>query len=508
MGINDDEGARPNGPRQSVQSGTAVARKGEASPDRARAAGRLMASERSGMDAAEAEREFASRFKGGDYGRALAAAQRALGALPSAQSARWHKLAAAAAVMLREFEVAYANYGLAKGREPFTADDLYNFGLCCDELGRHDEAVSLYKRSLKLNPANPRAHNNLGKTLNNMGRYREAEAHLRQALALEPDRAWTELNLAISLLSRGEWRSGWKYFEVRLPAFKTIPPMPYPRWDGRPRRDRILLLRSEQGLGDTIQFCRFASLLGGLGVPVILQAPPTLVALLRTAKNLLQVIRWDSHLRSEKSPIEWAPLMSVPGIMGVMPDTVPSPPSYLSAEPDRVARWRSWLPADGFRIGVAWHGNPQADRQNRRSFPLALCRGMASIPGVRLVSLQKGAGVEQIGQVSFRDRLIVPPPDFDAGDQAFLDSAAMMTSLDLVLSADTAVAHLAGALGRPTFLALQRWPEWRWLLDRDDTPWYPTLRLFRQSAPGEWESVFVRMTAEVEALARQGRPPS
>ena len=279
--------------------------------------------------------------------------------------------------------------------------------------------------------------------------------------------------------------------------------MPYPAWDGRLQRDRLLLLRAEQGLGDSIQFGRFASTLGAAGQPVIVQADPRIVALLKTLPKVVDVISTAQSLQSTRHPIDWAPLLSVPGMLGVTPSTIPWTGPYLSADPTRVARWRTWLPQDGLQIGIGWQGNPAGEVDRGRSFPLALFAAVAAIPSVSLVALQKGSGLEQIHTVPFGKTIHLPGSEFDTGNNAFLDTAALMASLDLVVTSDTAIAHLAGALGRPTFLALQRWPDWRWLLDRDDTPWYPSVRLFRQSEPGDWAGVFERIAAAIRSMVKQ-----
>jgi hypothetical protein len=404
--------------------------------------------------------------------------------------------------MLGRHADAHESYAAAAQVARLGANDLYNFGICANEIGRYADAVAHYRAAAALAPREARIHNNLGKSLNRLGRYAEAEAALRRALDLEPGRPASELNLAVNLLARGDWKASWPLFEARLRAFDVIAPMPYPAWDGQVRRDRLLLLRTEQGLGDAIQFARFASDLGRAGQAVIIQTDARMVALLKTAPKVLDVIAYEKSLRSERHPIEWAPLLSVPGRLGITPANLPRQGPYLAADAARVARWRAWLPQAGLRIGIGWQGNPAGEIDRGRSFALDHLAGIADLPGVHLIALQKGAGLEQVKAVAFGNRITLPGPDFDTGSSAFLDTAALMMSLDLVITSDTALAHLAGALGRPTFLALQRWPDWRWLLDRDDTPWCPTLRLFRQADPGDWAGVFERMTAAVQDMKR------
>lgn len=450
------------------------------------------------------ERSYARACKAQDYAAAMAIARRAAS---GAARGPWLRRLGSAAILANRPGEAREAYLAAKALAPLAAGDLYNLALSSDRLGEAEAAAGYYREALALTGPEPRTLNNLGKTLTRLGRLEEAEACLHRALALEPGRPSSELNLAMSLLLRGEWQAGWPYFEARLKVFNVVPPMPYPRWDGKPGRDSILLLRAEQGLGDAIQFARFASVLGRAGMPVILQAEARMVRLLKSVPHLLDVIGNAQVVNSTRHPIVWAPLLSVPGILDVTPATVPAPPAYLAADAARTARWRAWLPRDAtLKIGIAWQGNPEGEVDRGRSFPLACFAPVAAVPGVRLVALQKGAALDQANDVPFADRLILPGADFDSGPDAFLDSAALMTALDLVITSDTAIAHLAGALGRPTLLALRRWPDWRWLLDRPDTPWYPQMRLFRQATDGDWDGVFARIAAAVRDLSSARTP--
>ncbi len=193
--------------------------------------------------------------------------------------------------------------------------------------------------------------------------------------------------------------------------------------------------------------------------------------------------------------------MSLPGLLGVTAETIPAPIPYLAAEPDRLSRWRERLAAHrGFRVGVVWQGNPSYPRDSSRSFPLALLAPLARVAGVRLVSLQKGPGVEQLGTLGGRFAVVDLGHELDAGPAAFVDTAAVMKCLDLVVSADTATVHLAGALGVPAWVPLSTAADWRWFRDREDSPWYPSVRLFRQERRGEWGPVFDRMAAALAGL--------
>jgi hypothetical protein len=203
-------------------------------------------------------------------------------------------------------------------------------------------------------------------------------------------------------------------------------------------------------------------------------------------------------------PTRWLPLMSVPGVLGVRPDSVPAAVPYLAAEPERVANRAAWLGSEGFRIGINWSiGAVPGWFSRQRDVPLAAFAPLAELSGARLISLQMGPPLEQIARVPFGGRIERPGDGFDAGADAFLDTAALMMSLDLIVTCDTSIAHLAGALGRPVLVALPAVADWRWLQRRDDTPWYPTMRLFRQDKAQDWSGVFTRIAAAAGELAKR-----
>jgi len=301
-------------------------------------------------------------------------------------------------------------------------------------------------------------------------------------------------------LSLGDFETGWKEYEWRWKlSGNAMPPFTQPLWDGSSLAGRTIFLHAEQGLGDTLQFVRYATLLKRSGARVILRCPKSLFSLLKDFNGADVVIdrgtpaRFDVH----------APLMSLPGICRTRLDNIPAEVPYLSADAALVATWRRELShIDGFRVGIAWQGTPSNDKDKPRSTSLSRFAPLALIPGVRLINLQKGLGSEQIAAERARISLVDFGERLDA-QAAFIDTAALMMNLDLVITVDTAIAHLAGALGVPVWIPLSFSPDWRWMQVRRDSPWYPAARLFRQPAMGDYETVFAEMAAALTALENE-----
>ena len=261
------------------------------------------------------------------------------------------------------------------------------------------------------------------------------------------------------------------------------------------------MLLCEQGLGDMIQFSRFAPLFAGRGFDVTLLALDSMRRLLSTLKSVTVAPIGDASTVNGK-PTRCLPLMSAPHVLNLRPDSVPADVPYLTAEPSRVAQWDAWLGRHGFKIGINWAlGNQRSRFARRRDIPLSAFAPLAAIPGVRLISLQVGPPAQQIASVAFRDKIETPEADINPADGSFLDAAALMTKLDLVVSCDTSLVHLAGALARPVFTALPSVPDWRWMQEREDTPWYPTMRLYRQRRRQNWDDVFARIAAAAAEMA-------
>lgn len=406
-------------------------------------------------------------------------------------------LSALAALQQRRYAESVDFAGRALELDKRHALALHTRGGALIALGRYAEALPDLDRVVAAQPENGKAHADRGVALYGLNRLDDAVAAFEQGHRLAPEDPDVAFNLANAELLLGRWDSGFARYERRL-ALKpaAYPPLPFPLWQGEPLPGgTTLLLQTEQGFGDTILFARFAAHLAAQGFCAILLAGPKLKALLSTVPGVTVITTLDEI--DPTTPIRWQRLMSLPALLRVTPDAIPGRVPYLGAEPERVARWRDRIGAHGFRIGIAWTGSATATAILRNRFmPLAMFAPLADIAGVRLISLQKDASSET---VPFRVETL--GEDFDAGPDAFVDTAAAMQSLDLMVVCDSSIGHLAGALGRPIFAALPHPPFWPWLLDRDDTPWYPATRLFRQTRPGDWSDVFARLAVAVRRAA-------
>ncbi len=303
-------------------------------------------------------------------------------------------------------------------------------------------------------------------------------------------------HLAVAHLTLGDWAAGWNEYESRWACQVSEPRnLTLPLWDGSSIEGQTILLWAEQGLGDAIQFVRYAADVQRRGARVIVEVRPPLVPLLKSARGIEQLVAYGQPLPPADCH---APLMSLPRILNTTPDTAARDVPYLSAESARANAWRNELGAvRGFKVGIAWQGNPRVHGDRFRSIPLDQFKPLAMVPGVSLISLQHGATAGALNAAPFQ-LLAIDGLDTDG---AFLDTAAIMTSLDLVITSDTSIAHLAGALGVPCWVALSVGADWRWMLARADSPWYPSLRLYRQTTLGDWPPVFERMAADLQRQA-------
>lgn len=394
----------------------------------------------------------------------------------------------------------------AIGLDPKSASALSNLGVTLLEQEQFEEAETCLREALRLKPDFAGARSNLGAVFMQLGEPERALSVLEDALRMQPDLVDAHWNRALAWLTLGRFPEGWLEYEWRWlrPEARKQRKIPRPLWDGSPLEGRTIMLHAEQGLGDTLQFARYVDTVRGLGGNVILACQKPLVPLLKQSLDVDQVIplgpaqlRFDVH----------APLMSLPCLLGTTLKSIPQRIPYIRPDEALVEEWRERLADfDGFRIGIAWQGNPTYRGDRRRSIPLRHFRPLARLPDVRLISLQKGLGAEQIEQVAAEFK-VETLENFDEERGAFMDSAAVLPNLDLVVTSDTAIAHLAGALGVPVWMAISTNCDWRWLRNQDTSPWYPTMRLFRQQRTNDWDNVFEQIAAEVQDLREREADP-
>ncbi|MBF0293908.1 MAG: tetratricopeptide repeat protein [Magnetococcales bacterium] len=448
-------------------------------------------------DLADVHNNLACLLHGmGRHAEAAEAAQQAIDLQPGHMHAHYNR----ALALHEQGESAAALEAYCRTLEiaPGHADAWYNLAMLLQAGGRLAEAETALRRALALRPDHPGAGNNLGNLLKDQKRFGEAEAAFRQWHDRHPDCANARWNLALLLLMRGAFREGWPLYDARLhpdnAELSVRPPdLPFPMWRGEDLAGASLLILPEQGWGDLIQFCRYATLLRSLGASrITLVAHPVLVTLLASLEGVDQVVEeredqaWPPH-------DFWVFPLSIPQhVQGCIPERMP----YLHAPPERVRAWEPVFRESGFRVGLAWRGNPNHRQDAWRSLPgLATLAPLWRVSGVRFVSLQKGPGEEEAQN---------PPPEQPLLDAApgltdFAATAAVLAHLDLVITVDSALAHLAGALAKPCWVMLpDQGCDWRWMRERSDSPWYPgVLRLFRQTRPGDWTEVVEVLRGEL-----------
>jgi len=407
---------------------------------------------------------------------------------------------------LDRFDEALECYEHALALKPDLADAHYSIGLTHEDLCRQDLAVASFTRAISLSAGNARRLAQIyvrrAVAYQTLGRFAEGDADAEGAVRLSPD---DEILYTVSFIDRlhGRWLEAWPKHERRLSFRLTPPPVlaDQPMWAGEPASDALLLIKGEEGLGDQINFCRYVPYLAGRGYRVAVWPDAKLVPLLRSLSGVERVVASEEEV-SRVGPARWLNMLSLPHVLRTSVETIPQTTPYLAAEPTRIAWWRERL-GGGFKIGIHWQGNPRMTQDRIRSMPLAYFEPLADICGIRLISLQKQPGARQIAEVAFRDRIEQPLDDADISAEAALESAALMMNLDLIVTGDSMIAHLAGALERPVFLALMHVPDWRWRLEGADCPWYPSMRLFRQPTSGDWTTAFRHIAEAVRTLAER-----
>lgn len=419
-------------------------------------------------------------------------------------------------------------------REPNNPDALHLLGVVALQTGHFQQAVSLISRAIRLYNTSAMFYSNLGHALRNLtqfddaraafsqaiaidpnfvepyssmsticqlvGEFRESLVWCERALAIDPDNVHVRYNRSLSLLALGDFQRGWAEFEWRWKREDYRAPVDtLPAWDGSPLEGRRLFIRLEHGLGDTLQYLRFIRSLQAMGAQFQLAVQPSLVPLLSRsgigplAPHGTKAAPYDVHTS----------LPSLPRLLGTTLQTIPAQVPYLFADEALVTQWRERLQGiTGFRVGIVWQGNPEFPHDRWRSTRLREFAPLARVDGVRLVCLQKNDGLEQLAELAGTFDVIDLRPAYDVEDGAFMNAAAIMRNLDLVITTDTALAHLAGALGVRVWVLLGIGADWRWLAGRSDSPWYPTMRLFRQARLGDWTELLTRVAGELSAVVK------
>lgn len=429
----------------------------------------------------------------GDFNAAATLLREALRLAPEFPEA--HANLALVLERLGQLDDAEASYRQALALAPRAPEILINYAGLLAARRRHADAEALYLAALQADPGSLRAWTHFGVLLATGKREIEAEQCYRTALSLDPDAAEARFNLAYLLLRQGRYAEGWPCLEARDWYAPIERSLGLPRWQGESLVGKALLIGLEAGHGDMIQFCRYVPLLKAAGARrVSVLCHPPLARLLRTLPGVDEVLAVGDPAPAESWDY-WSPPLSLPYHLQTRVATIPADLPYLAAESALIADWAACMAdGSGTRVGLVWKGNPRFANDGERSLPsLHTLAPLAGIPGVRFYSLQKGAGEAEVGDPGR------PFPIVDLGSRItdFTDTAAIIANLDLLISVDTAAAHLAGALGKPCWVLLPDYQtDWRWLAGRDDSPWYPgAVRLFRQPAGGGWSPVIAAVAA-------------
>ncbi len=416
----------------------------------------------------------------------------------------WHQLACIA-VQHGSLETAHEYFVRAIKLDGGQAAYHSNLGICLRRMGKMTEAEASFRQAIRLKTDHVAARVNLSLTLYALGRAADAEASADEALRLVADTPEEHCTCAALRLLRGDFARGLAEHEWRLvlPG-KLRPTLGATRWNGSPLAGRRILLYAEQGMGDAMQFVRYVPRVIERGGRPVLWVAKTLMPLLADARLC------DLAPLDEPAPPcdVHAALLSLPYLFGTTLETVPNEVPYLRANSELAALWRQRLAGvSGYRVGICWQGNPAHPHDRVRSIPLEEFAPLAGVARVRLISLQKCAGMEQLEAMAGQFDVLDLGAHYDQEAGAFLNAAAVMQNLDLVITTDTAIAHLAGALNVPVWMALGVELDWRWMFNREDSPWYPTMRLFRQTHCGDWDEPFGRMAEALRAQVKRGDRP-
>ena len=395
----------------------------------------------------------------------------------------------------RKFEEAVICHNRAIAIKPEYAEAHNNLGTVLQELCKLDEAITNYRKAIDLKPGFAEAHNNLGTALQESGKPGEALASYEQATILKPDFALAHTNRSFVLLLTENFKEGWQTHKWRLNIKgRSATISRQQTWDGKPLNDKTILIHTEQGFGDTIQFVRYLPMVKAQGGRVLFECHKSLSRLLRNCNGIDEIIeKTSANMLSGQSDVH-THLLDLPGIFDTTLNSIPTNIPYITNDQILVNQWASRLSVDdGFKIGIVWAGNPHHTRDRNRSCSLADFAKLADVPGLSFYSLQKRPASAEVHNSPKSMKII----SLDNELNDFADTAAVIANLDLVISVDTAVAHLTGAIGKPVWTLLPFAPDWRWLLKRNDSPWYPGMRLFRQTKLNDWTEVFEQVREEL-----------
>ena len=392
------------------------------------------------------------------------------------------------------FHAAVASYRRAIALNPNDPGSHSNLGNALRALGRHDAAEASHRQALTVDPNYLEARYNLGLVLKDQGKFDEGIACLEEAVRRKADYIDAHWDLALAWLMKGDLRQGFDEYEWRWQLAENKPRrFDKPAWSGGALDGRVILLHAEQGMGDNIQFARYASMVAAHGGRVILECQTPLVALFEQLEGVEQVVARDDPLPAFDVH---APLLSLPRIFKTDLDSIPAPGAYLTADAARGEKFAESLDTKRLNVGIAWAGKPSHRNDRNRSAGIEPFIDLLGTPGVSFHSLQVGSRSADIAATGCAGLIRDHSPNISD----FADTAALVAALDLVISVDTSVCHLAGALGKPCWVIIPYTPDWRWLMQREDSPWYPALRLFRQESFGDWPGVFSRLAAALEKM--------
>ena len=401
---------------------------------------------------------------------------------------------------LNEFEKAELSYKKAISLNPNFAEAYNNLGNVLKELNKIEKAKVSYKKAISLNPNFAEAYNNLGNVLKELGNLNEAEINLEKAIKLKNDYNEAFYNLSSVFNLRGDLLTGLKFYEWRLIKEEptTRPPRKKFVWDGiRSLKGKKFLVYEEQGLGDIIQFYRYLPLLEEKGAEITFKVRTRLHKLLETSNYNVKLT--SDFPKDDNFEFE-SPLLSIPYLLKTDIETIPTNIPYLKADSVKVAEWKNKLNTKKFKVGICWQGSKnKVDRG--RSFSISNFNDISKIPNLELINLYKGEEEKQLLDINFK--VTTFNESLNEEQNAFIDTSAIMMNCDLIITSDTAIAHLAGALGCPVWVVLKYVPDWRWMLDRQDSPWYPTIKLYRQNNLDDWVSVFNQIKDDLEDILKK-----